>query len=40
MSNILGKQETVLNVFFKQNFFNLLITVKPWEAVDVVPITE
>lgn len=38
--NISGKQETVLNVFFKQNFFNLLITVKPWEAVDVVPITE
>ena len=37
---ITGRQEAVLPLFFRQNPLSLSISVKPWEAVDVVPITD
>ena len=37
---ITGRQEAVLPLFFRQNPLSLGISVKPWEAVDVVPITD
>lgn len=36
---ITGRQEAVLPLFFRQNPYSLSISVKPWESVDVVPIT-
>lgn len=37
---ITGRQEAVLPLFFRQNPRSLTVSVKPWEAVDVVPITD
>lgn len=37
---ITGRQEAVLPLYFRQNPLSLSISVKPWEAVDVVPITD
>ena len=37
---ITERQEAVLPLFFRQNPLSLSISVKPWEAVDVVPITD
>lgn len=37
---ITGCQEAVLPLYFRQNPLSLSISVKPWEAVDVVPITD
>ena len=37
---ITGRQEAVLPLFFRQNPLSLSISIKPWEAVDVVPITD
>ncbi len=36
---ITGRQEAVLPLFFRQNSLSLSISVEPWEAIDVVPIT-
>ena len=37
---ITGRQEAVLPLYFRQNPLSLSVSVKPWEAVDVVPITD
>lgn len=37
---ITGRQEALLPLYFRQNLFSLSVSVKPWEAVDVVPITD
>ena len=37
---ITERQEAVLPLFFRQNSLSLSISVKPWEAIDVVPITD
>lgn len=35
---ITDRQEAVLNLYFRQNPLSLHVTVKPWEAIDVIPI--
>ena len=37
---ITGRQEAVLPLYFRQNPLSLSVSVKPWEAVDVIPITD
>lgn len=37
---ITGRQEAELPLFFRQNPLSLSISVKPWETVEVVPITD